>query len=201
MCVECMAGLPRTYLHRVDFNTLHQRIGGTHEIGVAAGWFHYLPDSPYATLIHEAKYGDRPATARRLGRLYGSELRDDGLAGRFDVLLPVPLHIGRQLSRGYNQSREAAVGMAAELGCEVGDNIVALRGHSTQTRRSGYERYSNVRGTYGVRHADELEGLHIAVIDDIVTPGSTVFDCIDAIMSVAAPAAVNVLSLGVTKMR
>lgn len=201
MCVGCMADLPRTSLHRLEFNTLHQRIGGNSEIDIAAGWFYYYSDSPYARLIREAKYHDRPEVARKLGYLYGRELAADGLAGRFDVLLPVPLHRGKLLRRGYNQSLEIARGLAEALRCDVGDNLVALRSHSTQTRRSGLERYMNVRGSYGLKCPGELDGLRVAVIDDIITTGSTILDCVNAIAASATPAALNVLSIGVTHMR
>lgn len=201
MCISCMSELPRTYLHNVEFNTMHQRIGGDREIDVASGWFYYYSDSPYARLIHEAKYNDRPATARLLGRLYGAELATDGLTGHFDVLLPVPLHRDKLLKRGYNQSLEVARGLARELDCEVGDNLMALRGHKTQTRRSGYERYDNVRGSFGVMHPEELDGLSVAIVDDVVTTGSTVLDCINALTAAATPARISVLSIGVTHMR
>lgn len=201
LCLNCLVGLPRTMLHKVDFNTVHQRIGGVNNIDIAAGWFYYYSDSPYADLIRAAKYNDRPALARRLARMYGSELLADGLAGRFDVLLPVPLHKTKLLRRGYNQSEEIAKGLAEELGCAVGDNLVALRTHATQTRRGSYERFVNVKGTYGVVHPGELDGLHIAVVDDIITTGSTLLDCVSAICSAATPASISVLSLGVTGRR
>ena len=136
-----------------------------------------------------------------LGRLYGMELAADGLAGRFDVLLPVALHRDRLLRRGYNQSLEIARGLAAELGCDVGDNLMALRSHRTQTRRSGYDRYDNVRGSFGIRHPEELDGLSVAIVDDVVTTGSTVLDCINAIVGSASPSGISVLSIGVTHMR
>ena len=201
LCIGCMAELPRTYLHNVGFNTLHQRIGGEHEIDIAAGWFYYYSDSLYAHLIHEAKYNDRPATACQLGRLYGAELAADGLSDRFDVLLPVPLHRDKLLKRGYNQSLEVARGLAEALGCEVGHNLTALRSHHTQTRRSGYERYDNVRGSFGIRHPEELDGLSVAIVDDVITTGSTVLDCINAIATSSTPSRLNILSIGVTHMR
>ena len=201
MCLGCMADLPRTGLHRIDFNTIHQRVGGSNEIDTAAGWFYYYSDSPYATVIREAKYYDRPDVTRTLGRMYGRELAAEGFAGRFDVLLPVPLYRTKRLKRGYNQSEEIARGLAEVLGCEVGDNLVALRGHRTQTRRSSFERYENVKGSYGIVHGEELAGLRVAVVDDIITTGSTVLDCVTAICNGAEPTSVSVLSLGVTRMR
>lgn len=201
MCPSCLARLPRTDLDKVEFNTLHHRIGGDNEIDIAAGWFYYYRDSDYARLIHEAKYGDRPMTAWRLGAMYGEELTADGFAGRWDVMLPVPLHRDKRLRRGYNQSEEIARGMASRLGCDVGDNLVAVRRHSTQTHRSGVERYRNVKGCFGLRHGDELDGLSVAIVDDIITTGSTILDCINAMCEGARPASISVLTLGVTHLR
>ena len=201
MCPACLAGLPRTYLERLEFNTLHHRIGGAHTIDVAAGWFYYYKDSDYARLIYEAKYGDRPATAWRLGEMYGAELAAAGLAGRFDVLLPVPLHRDKRLRRGYNQSEEIARGLGLRLGCDVGDNLTAVRRHSTQTHRAGVERYRNVEGSFALKHGEELDGLAVAVVDDIITTGSTVLDCVNAICKASNPRSVSVLTIGVTHLR
>lgn len=201
LCLGCMADMPRTGLHHDPFNTVHQRVAGTTPVDIAAGWFYYYSDSPYARLIREAKYADMPSTGRRLGAMYGRELADEGLRGRFDVLLPVPLHRDRLLRRGYNQSLMIARGLASELGCDVGDNLVAVRPHRTQTSRGGYERYANVRGSFAVRSPGELDGLHIAVVDDVITTGSTVHDCIAAVARACSPASVSILSIGVTKMK
>lgn len=201
LCLGCRIDMPRTGLHRIDFNTVHQRIGGSNPVDIAAGWFYYYSDSPYASLIREAKYGDRPATARELGRQYARELLADGFAPRFDVLLPVPLHRDKLLKRGYNQSEEIARGIGEILDVVVGDNLVALRGHSTQTRRSGYERYANVRDSFSTRNAAELDGLRVAIVDDIVTTGSTLLDCINAVSRTSSPTSISILTIGVTKMR
>lgn len=201
MCLGCLSELPRTNLHRVEFNTVHQRVAGTVEIDVASGWYYYYSDSPYARLIREAKYDDMPLTARRLGEAYGAELAAEGMAGRFDLFLPVPLHRDKLLMRGYNQSEEIARGLSRELGGDVGDNLVALRRHRTQTRRGGYERYANVSGSFGVVRPEELRGLRVAVVDDVVTTGSTIHECISAIGASADVASISILTIGVTKMK
>lgn len=201
LCLGCMADLPRTGLHLIAFNTVHQRIGNVCAVDVAAGWYYYDRESPYAKLIREAKYDDRPATARTLGSMYGRELADAGFAGHFDVLLPVPLHRDKLLKRGYNQSHEIALGIASELGCDVGDNLFAVRNHRSQTRHSGTERYANVQNSFKVKNADELDGLKIAIVDDIITTGSTIHDCLSAVACNSTPQSVSVLSIGVTRKR
>lgn len=201
LCTGCMMDLPRTGLHDSYFNDIHHRIGPSAALDVAAGWFYYYSGSPYSRLIHEAKYGDRPMTAKILGRMYGRELVRAGFKGRFDVLVPVPLHRLKFLRRGYNQSREIADGMAMELGCGLADCIIAQKGHDTQTRRGAYERAENVKDTFIVRDGEAIRGKRVAVVDDVITTGATVRACVEAIRQCAAPASVSVLAIGVAKMR
>lgn len=201
ICLDCNLEMPRTALHLSQFNTIHQRVAGNATIDTAAGWFYYYTDSPYARLIKTAKYNDRPMLARRLGQLYAQELAADGLAGKFDVYLPVPLYFTKKIRRGYNQSREIAIGMADILGGDVGDNLVARRSHHSQTSRGALNRFLNVRGTYSLKYPEELDGLRVAIVDDIVTTGSTLLDCVNAIALTANPASISILTLGVTRMR
>lgn len=201
LCLKCLSELPRTGLHTDSFNSIHKRIGGSHPIDTAAGWFYYFHDSPYARLIHEAKYDDRPATARLLGEMYGAELAVGSLTGCFDVLLPVPLHRDKLLRRGYNQSREIAEGLSMRIGGVVGDNLVAVKAHKTQTRKNAHERSTNVSGTFDVRFPEELDGKRVAIVDDVVTTGATLLDCVNAVYAKSKPESVSLLTIGVTKMR
>jgi ComF family protein len=201
LCLKCLNAVPRTFLHRDAFNTIHQRIAGTHTVSLAAGWFYYYSDHPYAALIRSAKYDDMPRLGYVFGKQYASELMAEHVLDRIDVLLPVPMHWRKRLRRGYNQTAEIARGISEVTGIPVGDNLVALRQHATQTRRNSVERFLNVKGTYTCQNAAELEGLNVLIIDDVITTGATMLVCIDAITAVCTPASINVLTLGVTHIR
>ena len=149
--------------------------------------------------VYALKYGGE----RRLGDAMGRELAQvlQALPERPDALVPVPLHWTRRLMRGYNQAEEIARGMAAVFGCDVGDNLRALRRHSTQTRRSANERFTNISGSFAVVNPRELDGLNVVIVDDVITTGSTMADCIRAVGESSAPASINVLSLGATLLK
>ena len=201
MCLHCDVSMPRTLVHNDEFNVIHRRLAGLTPIDRAAGMFYYYRESEYARLIHVAKYNSRPIVARQLAEMYACELKPDGFFDGIDVILPVPLHKLKLIRRGYNQSEEIAQGLSAVTGIMVGDNLVALRGHSTQTKKNSYSRWVNAQGVYAVERGDEFEGKHVLVVDDVITTGATLLACCEAIHRVAPTARISVLSLAVTHLR
>lgn len=201
MCLHCDVSMPRTLVHNDEFNVIHRRLAGSTPIDRAAGMFYYYRESEYARLIHVAKYNSRPIVARQLAEMYACELKPDGFFDGIDVILPVPLHKLKLIRRGYNQSEEIAQGLSAVTGIMVGDNLVALRGHSTQTKKNSYSRWVNAQGVYAVERGDEFEGKHVLVVDDVITTGATLLACCEAIHRVAPTARISVLSLAVTHLR
>jgi ComF family protein len=90
-----------------------------------------------------------------------------------EVLLPVPLHRTRLLERGYNQAFEIATVWSAALGIPVDRHaLTRARVTRSQSGLSAPRREQNVRKAfvYTPKHAYR----HVALIDDIVTTGSTV---------------------------
>ncbi|MDE6277821.1 MAG: hypothetical protein K2M06_06910 [Muribaculaceae bacterium] len=168
LCLGCYLELPRTGMHTVEpslsrgGNAVQERLADGPPLALAGAWFYYSRNSAYASLIRKLKYNDRPRWGIEMGELYGQELLADipDLASRIDVLLPVGMHWRKEWRRGYNQSALLAEGIGSVAGVPVGDNLVAVRGHATQTRRSADERRRNVSGLFEVVHPEEVRGLH-----------------------------------------
>ncbi|HBI59482.1 MAG TPA: amidophosphoribosyltransferase [Porphyromonadaceae bacterium] len=201
LCLGCFVGMPRTGIHCDAFNAVHQRLAGKTPVDRAASMYWYYRQSDYARLIHEAKYRGRPALARWLGQRYAAEIKPDRFFDGIDLLLPVPMHFLKRMFRGYNQAEAIARGVSVETGIPVGHNLVARRGHATQTRKDSYGRYLNSRGIYGVRRSEELSGRHLLVIDDVVTTGATLLACLDELHAAAPTATLSVLTLAATHLR
>jgi ComF family protein len=88
------------------------------------------------------------------------------------ALIPVPLHPGRARGRGYNQALEIARAAAAELGVSLQPGLcLRTRAITPQEGLTRPERRRNVRGAFAVRGA--LPAGHVAILDDVVTTGST----------------------------
>jgi len=197
VCLHCLQGLPRTNLHTADFNLLHERLAGKAPIERAGGYFYYYRKSDYARLIHYAKYNGRPVIAERLGERYAREIYGDGFFDGVDLLLPVPLHWWKLVKRGYNQSEAIARGVSRVTGIAIGNNIVAMKSHSTQTAKGQYSRWKNTEGIYAVENVAALEGRHVLVIDDVITTGSTLLRCCEAIHVASPTTRISVLTLAV----
>lgn len=200
LCLQCLLDLPRTSLHRENFNAIHERLAGRAPIERAGALFYYYRGNPYTRLIHKAKYNNLPAIGRRLGALYAAEITDDGFFEGIDMILPVPLHWMKQIIRGYNQSREIALGIAGEAYLPVGDNLTARKGHPTQTRKNSFDRWINARDIYRVARGSELDGKHLLVVDDVITTGATLLACCQAIKKAAPTAKISVAALSLTHL-
>lgn len=96
-----------------------------------------------------------------------------------DWLLPVPLSPERLRERGYNQSQELARALARRRGlrCEPG-MLLRVRHNERQAALKLDARAANVRGVFAVDplRAQQLRGSSVAVLDDVMTSGATLFE-------------------------
>lgn len=133
---------------------------------------------PVDQLVTQAKFRSRAECARALGELLGVYLRASSLRRSLrhpDLLLPVPLHRRRMIRRGFNQAEEIARPLVTQLdlplfvrGCRRTVNTVE------QTSLDGDTRRKNIRGAFEV--SGDVDGARVAIIDDVVTTGSTVLE-------------------------
>lgn len=118
------------------------------------------------------KFRGRLNLARLLGQCLAERIRESGVALP-EVLVPVPLHPGRLRKRGYNQALEVARWVGRELDLPV-DSHCCVRTAATlpQTGLDERARRRNLRGAFDM--AAGLPARHLAILDDVVTTGSTV---------------------------
>ena len=112
----------------------------------------------------------------------------------FDAISPVPLHATRRREREFNQAAVLAEFLASRTGKPLLPCLRRTRYTTTQTRLDRQERMENLRGAFSVRHASEVIGRHLLLIDDIFTTGSTVEEC-SRVLRNAGAASVRVLTV------
>lgn len=199
MCLGCLVDLPRTNQHLRQPNDIHTRLISLHApLERCASLFHYHRENPYSRLIKGAKYRGRPSIGRKLARMFATELKPTGFFDGIDLIIPIPIHLFRFLSRGYNQTHYIARGISDVTGIEVGDNLRASRPHSAQARKGADARRANAADTFSVIRPRELAGHHILVVDDVITTGSTMVSALDTIKNAEPSARLSVLSLTLT---
>ena len=126
---------------------------------------------PATRLVQAFKYERALGLAATLAGYLGDAI-DDRRAARPDLVIAIPLAPERMHERGYNQSREIARVLARRHGFVL-DGALALRTRHTpaQADLPWRERARNIRGAFAVNR--RLDGLSIAVIDDVMTTGAT----------------------------
>ena len=130
-------------------------------------------ESPLDGHIHTMKFRPSRAMGRALGLLLVEFLEDRRLTEAVDALIPVPLHRGRLIERGFNQAHEIARPVAAAAGLPL--FIAGIHRHANtrpQTLLAAHDRYRNLRGAFRTRR--KIKGLNVAIIDDVITTGATV---------------------------
>jgi ComF family protein len=133
---------------------------------------------PVDTLVTRAKFRSRAECALALGEVLGVYLRSATIRGELvmpDVMMPVPLHRARLIRRGFNQAEEIARPLSKQFGrrllprgCRRALNTIE------QTTLDGDARRKNIRGAFEV--SADVDGMRVAIVDDVVTTGSTVVE-------------------------
>jgi ComF family protein len=133
----------------------------------------YRYSYPIDHLVRALKYHDRLAHARVLGELLARSLVHTRTEPWPEMLLPVPLADGRYRERGFNQADEVAEQLRKRLAIPVrADLLQRKRATREQAGLDKSGRRKNVRNAFAM--CAPLAAKHVAIIDDVITTGSTV---------------------------
>jgi len=178
ICTTCIYHLPYTHHHSDPDNLVARQLWGRFEFTSAGSFVYFRKGNKVQHLMHQLKYNNRPEAGRRMGYLYGSELMRSEAWSIPDAIIPVPLHPAKQKKRSYNQSERIAAGLAEALKIPViSNNLHRTADTETQTRKSRYARFENLKQAFLVRDPAVLEGKHVLLVDDVITTGATLEAC------------------------
>lgn len=186
VCPKCLLRLPYTNIKGAPGNPIERIFWGRVPVERANSMLTYHSGNDIERLVHAIKYKGRSGLAVDIGRIMAQELLTTGFFDGIDYLQPVPLHIRRERERGYNQSERLARGISQVTGLPIGNFVRRTVHNPTQTRLSHEERRENVKDVFEPNTAElqRLQPRHILIIDDVITTGSTVINCAQAITGV-----------------
>jgi ComF family protein len=128
---------------------------------------------PLRAAIHRFKYGGERALAAELGALIAARIASDlATGGILDVVVPAVSHLRRTRERGYDHAALLAAEVAARCALPLRAPLRRIRLTRPQVELDRQARLSNVRGAF-VAEAGALQGLRVALIDDVATTGAT----------------------------
>jgi ComF family protein len=186
ICNQCIYSLPKTNFHTFEDNALNKLFWGRVNVQHAAAFYDFKKEGKVQNLLHQLKYKGQQQVGVKVGNLYGSELLNNEKFAGVDVIIPVPLHPDKQKKRGYNQSECFAKGLSQAMHLPYdSETLIRSFASETQTKKSKYLRWENVKTIFKITDTEKIKGKHILLVDDVITTGATIESCAQHLLSVA----------------
>ncbi|HEY5326148.1 MAG TPA: phosphoribosyltransferase family protein [Mucilaginibacter sp.] len=178
ICTHCLYNLPFTNFHLQPDNIVARQFWGKIPLESAYALYYFTKGGKIQNLLHQFKYKGVKQIGNLLGNMAGEQLLKNDVFNTVDMIVPVPLHKKRMLQRGYNQSLSFAESLAEKLNADVEDNnLVRITATETQTHKSRFARFENMREVFAINNPEKLMNKHILLVDDVITTGSTLEAC------------------------
>jgi len=131
--------------------------------------------------IHLMKFKGARQIARQLsGMLSGLDLPPGA-----DAIVPVPMTRAGLIKRGFNQSALVAAEQSRSRGIPLRlDLLYKVKETPPQLGLTKKARQKNLRGAFRADHA--VKGMHVIVLDDVITTGATMRECARALKKAGA---------------
>ncbi|MFU8832236.1 MAG: ComF family protein [Wenzhouxiangella sp.] len=141
-----------------------------------SAWSGFAYRGDIEQLVQQFKFQRDLAAGRLLARLLAGSLQDQA-APRPDLMLPVPLHYRRRLTRGFNQAEFLCRDLSRHFaGLPWTGALTRPRATLAQSELPADRRRGNVRGAFKLNHLPPGTK-HVSLVDDVMTTGSTLNEC------------------------
>jgi ComF family protein len=175
LCNACIGALPRI-AHACSRCALPVREGSACSecadrappwAATIAAWRYAFPADQ---LLQSLKYGGQFALADAFADALVAAVIDRPTPWP-DRIVAVPLAASRQRERGFNHAQEIARRVASRTGVRLLEGLGRIRDTPPQAGLDRATRARNVRGAFAF--SGRLDGLVIALVDDVMTTGAT----------------------------
>ena len=134
-------------------------------------------EGSWAKAAHRLKY-----EAPWLAPLF-ADLLLERLAGRgpFHLVEAVPMYPTRRRERGWNPPALLALEISWRTDLPFRQRLLRTRETPSQVGLGRAARLANLAGAFTCANGPELPGSHVLLLDDVMTTGSTIRGCVDAL--------------------
>ena len=182
LCTVCRNDLPLTDFNMHQNNILDRAFFGLVPIEKAISLVYFSQVGIVKNLLHNLKYRNQQQIGSFFGNWMGEFLVEQGLAGKIDFVVPVPLHPKKFKKRGYNQVALFAECIAKHLKADYsGKALIKTANVKTQTKKDRLNRWIQTENLYKLNPSQNLEGKSILLVDDVMTTGATLEACASAL--------------------
>jgi predicted amidophosphoribosyltransferase len=217
MCLICAVELPNSKIHichlcenslRYTYyesykepSSLDKLFWGRVKVNATYSLLHFEKDTSTQEILHYIKYKNNIELAKEMGIRIGEKLLSNPEKfGSIDVLIPSPIHPKKRYLRGYNQSEIIANGISKSLNIPVNTEFLTKNVHTeSQTKKGRFSRWDNVVDVFNLNPEKLKNAKHIALVDDVVTTGSTLEANILKIRQALPQIEITILCLASTK--
>ena len=184
-CLSCLMHLPETNYHLMENSPLDYVFMGRVPVEKVSSMLFYKKGNKVQHILHALKYKGNKEVGRFLGEMYGRQLIKSSYYQSVDLIIPIPLHAKKRRIRGYNQSEWIAMGLSQSMNIPYLTEVL-LRSEftETQTKKSRFNRWENVKGVFVIADAENLVGKHVLVCDDVLTTGATMEAAITQLLKI-----------------
>lgn len=199
ICSLCDIQLTETSYHLFEEASEFDKLfWGRIQVSSTFALYYFQKKSVIQSLLFQLKYKHAASIGVVFGKRMGKRIAESEKYQGVEVLMPVPLHPMKQFQRGYNQSLALAKGISETTNLPI-DNETFKRNsnNKSQTRKSRFQRWDNVDSIFNVSDSI-MKYYHIAIIDDVITTGSTVEALIYSIRAKKPDMRISVFTLAIT---
>ena len=128
-------------------------------------------------LIKEIKYRSTSDMISELVELWSQRVGNIPV-DRGSIVTSVPMYKTKQRKRGYNQAELIARQLAKRWGCEYRELLARKRETKPMYGLAEQERSRNVKDAFELLDNESTHGQMIICVDDIMTTGATLLECV-----------------------
>jgi len=201
LCHLCENELHYTqFEHFQEASKLDKLFWGRIDVEATYSLLHFEKEISTQEILHGIKYQNKQKLAVEMGRRIGVNLLKIDKFKTVDCLIPIPLHVKKAYQRGYNQSQLLAEGIMQTSKIPCNNSALKRIKHSeSQTKKGRFKRWENVQNTFSLELNQMNNFSHIALVDDVVTTGSTLEVCVKEIQKHYPKLKISIITLAIAK--